>query len=200
MTFFYSNQQSARLMFYHDHAFGITRLNVYAGEAAGYLLQDPVEQGLVASGIIPPEQIPLIIQDKTFVPDDTQPLHQPHGDLRFPARSSGSHLGRLELGRFRRPLVLRTFTCPSRIRQTWPGWRPWAGGITAPSSIRLTYRPIRPSPIPTTTRSTRLGSRRRSPGPPTRPSRPRASWTLRLLTARLIPTSPCSRKLIASVS
>ena len=38
LTFFYSNQQSARLMFYHDHAYGITRLNVYAGEAAGYLL------------------------------------------------------------------------------------------------------------------------------------------------------------------
>ena len=73
MTFFYTNQQSARLMFYHDHAFGITRLNVYAGEAAGYLLQDPVELGLVGSGIIPPEQIPLIIQDKTFVPDDTRP-------------------------------------------------------------------------------------------------------------------------------
>ena len=33
MTFFYTNQQSARLMFYHDHAYGITRLNVYAGEA-----------------------------------------------------------------------------------------------------------------------------------------------------------------------
>ena len=32
--FFYTNQQSARLMFYHDHAWGITRLNVYAGEAA----------------------------------------------------------------------------------------------------------------------------------------------------------------------
>ena len=28
-------------MFYHDHAYGITRLNVYAGEAAGYLLTDP---------------------------------------------------------------------------------------------------------------------------------------------------------------
>ena len=27
-------------MFYHDHAWGITRLNVYAGEAAGYLLTD----------------------------------------------------------------------------------------------------------------------------------------------------------------
>ena len=32
MTFFYTNQQSARLMFYHDHAWGITRLNVYAGK------------------------------------------------------------------------------------------------------------------------------------------------------------------------
>ena len=39
MTFFYTNQQSNRLMFYHDHALGITRLNVYAGEAAGYLLR-----------------------------------------------------------------------------------------------------------------------------------------------------------------
>ena len=45
MTFFYTNQQSARLMFYHDHAYGITRLNVYAGEAAGYLVQDLVRTG-----------------------------------------------------------------------------------------------------------------------------------------------------------
>ncbi len=36
--------QSARLMFYHDHAIGITRLNVYAGMAAGYLIHDPVER------------------------------------------------------------------------------------------------------------------------------------------------------------
>ncbi len=84
LTFFYSNQQSARLMFYHDHAYGITRLNVYAGEAAGYLVQDPIEQTLVtggtvgtatvAPGTIPAEQIPLIIQDKTFVPKDPQLL------------------------------------------------------------------------------------------------------------------------------
>ena len=47
-TFFYTNQQSARLMFYHDHAWGITRLNVYAGEAAAYLLTDPMEQSLIA--------------------------------------------------------------------------------------------------------------------------------------------------------
>ncbi|HEY5483075.1 MAG TPA: hypothetical protein VIK31_04600, partial [Propionibacteriaceae bacterium] len=81
-TFFYTNQQSARLMFYHDHAYGITRLNVYAGEAAGYLLSDPIEQKLVTGGVvgtvtvpagtIPADQIPLIIQDKTFVPNLTQ--------------------------------------------------------------------------------------------------------------------------------
>jgi FtsP/CotA-like multicopper oxidase with cupredoxin domain len=68
MTFYYTNQQSARLMFYHDHAYGITRLNVYAGEAAGYLLQDPTEAALVNTDVIPAMQIPLIIQDKTFVP------------------------------------------------------------------------------------------------------------------------------------
>jgi FtsP/CotA-like multicopper oxidase with cupredoxin domain len=89
MTFYYTNQQSARLMFYHDHSYGITRLNVYAGEAAPYLLQDPIEQTLanggtftgadgatvtVAPSTIPTEQVPLVIQDKTFVPSDTQLL------------------------------------------------------------------------------------------------------------------------------
>lgn len=78
LTFYYTNDQSARLMFYHDHAMGITRLNVYAGEAAGYLIQDPVEKALVNGsdpgtsltfppGTIPASQIPLVIQDKTFV-------------------------------------------------------------------------------------------------------------------------------------
>jgi hypothetical protein len=43
VTLYYTNQQSARLMFYHDHALAITRLNVYDGLAAGYLLQDTVE-------------------------------------------------------------------------------------------------------------------------------------------------------------
>jgi FtsP/CotA-like multicopper oxidase with cupredoxin domain len=72
MTFFYTNQQSARLMFYHDHSYGITRLNVYAGEAAGYIVQDTTESQLVANGQIPSDQIPLIIQDKTFVPGSAQ--------------------------------------------------------------------------------------------------------------------------------
>src|SRR4030066_2317608 len=67
MTFFYTNQQSARLMFYHDHAWGITRLNVYAGEAAAYSISDATEQQLIDTGVLPADQIPLIIQDKTFV-------------------------------------------------------------------------------------------------------------------------------------
>ena len=46
-TLYYTNQQSGRLMFYHDHASGITRLNVYAGMAAGYLIHDPVEDDLI---------------------------------------------------------------------------------------------------------------------------------------------------------
>ncbi len=78
-TFYYTNQQSARLMFYHDHAWGITRLNVYAGEAAGYVLTDNVEQGLfgpngpyAAMG----EGTPLVVQDRTFVPDAAQLAQQ----------------------------------------------------------------------------------------------------------------------------
>ncbi|BBI99711.1 laccase [Ferrigenium kumadai] len=91
-TLYYPNNQSARLMFYHDHTFGLTRVNVYAGEAAGYMISDPVEQGLVTKGILPVDQIPLIIQDKTFVPMDiaqqdaywdTAAWGQP-GDLWFP--------------------------------------------------------------------------------------------------------------------
>jgi len=75
MTLYYSNQQSARLLFYHDHAFGITRLNVLAGMAAGYVITDDWEQDLVSRQIIPAEQIPLVIQDRTFV--DATPVPNP---------------------------------------------------------------------------------------------------------------------------
>ncbi|MBK9795085.1 MAG: multicopper oxidase domain-containing protein [Holophagaceae bacterium] len=100
-TYFYTNQQSGRLMFYHDHTFGLTRLNVYMGEAAGYLLVDNVEKKLIADGILPNNGggintygIPLIIQDKTFVPGpsalaDTDPTWDinnwgGYGDLWYP--------------------------------------------------------------------------------------------------------------------
>jgi FtsP/CotA-like multicopper oxidase with cupredoxin domain len=89
MTFYYTNQHSARLMFYHDHSYGITRLNVYAGEAAAYLVTDQVEKDMIegtnVSGVNPsllkvlptvvPDVtdygIPLVIQDRTFVDADS---------------------------------------------------------------------------------------------------------------------------------
>lgn len=81
-TLYYTNAQSARLMFYHDHSYGITRLNVYVGGAAPYLLTDNIEQDLIngtnKTGInpklerlLPDLGIPIVIQDKTFVDANT---------------------------------------------------------------------------------------------------------------------------------
>ncbi len=76
-TFYYTNEQSARLMFYHDHAWGITRLNVYAGEAAGYLLTDATETKLLNGALAGLGYgTPLVIQDKTFVPSPAQMAQQ----------------------------------------------------------------------------------------------------------------------------
>ncbi len=105
-TFYYTNEQSARLMFYHDHSFGITRLNVYAGEAAPYLVQDKVEQDLMAgtnvSGvnptsakILPGVGIPLVIQDKTFVDATTIGYQDP--TWKWGATPGTAHTGDLWL-------------------------------------------------------------------------------------------------------
>lgn len=68
-TYYYPNEQSARLVWYHDHAIGITRLNAYAGIASAYIIVDDFETGLVSSGLLPDlVGIPLVIQDKGFVP------------------------------------------------------------------------------------------------------------------------------------
>jgi hypothetical protein len=80
-TMYYPNNQNGRMMWYHDQASGITRLNVYAGMAAGYRLAGPVEAGLLSSGVLPgtlttgsavpvADEIPVIIQDVSFVPKD----------------------------------------------------------------------------------------------------------------------------------
>lgn len=68
-SYYYPNDQSARLVWYHDHAIGITRLNAYAGIASAYIITDDFEAGLVSSGLLPDlVGIPLVIQDKGFVP------------------------------------------------------------------------------------------------------------------------------------
>ena len=76
--YFYPNDQSARLMWYHDHAYGITRINAYAGIATAYLLLDAVNDAYVGLGKIPglPSTIPLVFQDKIFV-SSTTPLTDP---------------------------------------------------------------------------------------------------------------------------
>lgn len=58
------NDQSALTMWYHDHALGLTRLNVYMGIAGAYILRDNEERNLnLPSGEF---EIPLIIQDRSF--------------------------------------------------------------------------------------------------------------------------------------
>jgi len=63
----YSNAQLPATLWYHDHALGITRLNVYMGLAGFYLIRDPFEEGLG----LPADsyEIPLVIQDREFNAD-----------------------------------------------------------------------------------------------------------------------------------
>ncbi len=62
--YFYPNQQQSTTLWYHDHALGIVRLNIYAGLAGVYIVHDSIEQGLgLPSGIY---EIPLVIQDRSF--------------------------------------------------------------------------------------------------------------------------------------
>ena len=76
--YFYPNDQSMRLMWYHDHAHGTTRTNAYAGLATGYLVLDAINAAYVGAGKIPdiPSTIPLVFQDKKFV-SFTTPVTDP---------------------------------------------------------------------------------------------------------------------------
>ena len=60
----YTNDQQATLLWYHDHAMGITRFNVYTGLAGLYLIRDTEEAALgLPAG---PYEIPLLIQDRNL--------------------------------------------------------------------------------------------------------------------------------------
>jgi spore coat protein A len=76
----YPNDQAGTTLWYHDHAMGITRLNVYAGLAGFYLIHDPEQDSLnLPAG---PYDIPLMIQDRSFAAD---------GTLLYPAVIGGTH-------------------------------------------------------------------------------------------------------------
>ena len=73
-TYRYPNDQAATGLWYHDHALGITRLNVLAGLAGGYLLRDRYDTGRAGN----PEglpfgayELPLFLQDRSFDADGT---------------------------------------------------------------------------------------------------------------------------------
>jgi len=64
-VFYYPNEQPPTTLWYHDHALGITRINVMSGLAGFYLLRDPADTiaPLLPSGLY---EMPLVIQDRTF--------------------------------------------------------------------------------------------------------------------------------------
>lgn len=68
-TAHYPNEQPATALWYHDHAHGLTRLNVYAGLAGFYLIRDSYDTGAEPNPIGIPGgeyEIPLVIQDRSF--------------------------------------------------------------------------------------------------------------------------------------
>jgi len=77
--YYYPLNQSARFGWYHDHAWGITRINAYAGIATGLIIRDPFEKGMIGfGGMGLPDyieaggnEIPIVIQDKIFVGPNT---------------------------------------------------------------------------------------------------------------------------------
>ena len=60
----YPNSQPAATQWYHDHALGITRLNVYAGLSGFYLLRDAEERGMALPA--GEYEVPLLLQDRTL--------------------------------------------------------------------------------------------------------------------------------------
>jgi FtsP/CotA-like multicopper oxidase with cupredoxin domain len=64
-VFYYPNTQAAATLWYHDHALGMTRLNVMAGLAGFYLIRDPADPiaPLLPNGSY---EVPLAIQDRNF--------------------------------------------------------------------------------------------------------------------------------------
>ncbi len=76
----YPNRQDATMLWYHDHAMGTSRLNLYAGMVGVYLLRDAHEQKLnLPSGNF---ELPLVLYDRIF---DTQ------GQLFYPVSPDPQH-------------------------------------------------------------------------------------------------------------
>lgn len=64
----YPNDQQAAPLWYHDHALGLTRINVGSGLSGLYHIHDATEQELIDEGVLPDAQhdVQAIIQDRAF--------------------------------------------------------------------------------------------------------------------------------------
>ncbi len=71
VTYDYPIRQQAATLWYHDHALGITRLNVYMGMAGFFLVRDNNETYMLNNGHLPSGkyEIPLVLQDRVFKHD-----------------------------------------------------------------------------------------------------------------------------------
>lgn len=65
---YYENTQEAAHLWYHDHALGLTRLNVLAGLAGNYILRDRNELRQISRGVLPSlrYEYELTIQDRLY--------------------------------------------------------------------------------------------------------------------------------------
>jgi spore coat protein A, manganese oxidase len=82
----YPNNQQATTLWFHDHALGITRINVFSGLAAFYFIRDQFDTGLAGNPLGLPagnQEIELMIQDRQF---DT------NGQLLFPDSNNNPSL------------------------------------------------------------------------------------------------------------
>ncbi|QDQ89971.1 copper oxidase [Rhodococcus sp. WB9] len=71
----FPNRQEACALWYHDHAMGVTRLNIYVGLAGMYLLRDEYDTGGTGNPLGLPSgefELPLVLQDKNFTDDGRQ--------------------------------------------------------------------------------------------------------------------------------
>jgi spore coat protein A len=79
-TAHYPLQQDAATLWYHDHAMGINRLNMYAGLIGVALVRDPAEDALhLPSGKY---DVPLLIYDRLFTAE---------GQVYYPVSSDPNH-------------------------------------------------------------------------------------------------------------
>jgi spore coat protein A, manganese oxidase len=91
--YLFNNAQEAGHLWFHDHALGVTRLNVNMGLVGNYLIRDANDDYLITRNMLPSpaHELPLTIQDHMF--DVTGKVHYPSSDpVGYPNAPAITHL------------------------------------------------------------------------------------------------------------